>query len=254
MSLKQRVDDLRTTIGDRHQVRRKLGDARRTLVTLCDRREQADRIERLRAAGLVGASPTTWQLWLGAAHMMFGYILPSNVEFYAHYEAGHWWQQVLRVLDEPSAMMDPIGLGISEEMLISHLIQVVHASAGYDVALLLMFEDGLVHLRDQLEQMIEGRHPRQDAIELLLERPDYPRRLLEALDRFEADPVTHWRVSTIEAPEGCEARFDWGIETFGTPGRLFDYCLTLPSTPWASLSAWLRGELRVPAPPQPAAA
>ena len=64
--------------------------------------------------------------------MLFGFLLPSNLEFYAHYEQSHHWQQILRFLDDPSGMLDPIGLGISKESLVAHLLQVVHTSAGYD--------------------------------------------------------------------------------------------------------------------------
>ena len=124
----------------------------------------------------------------------------------------------------------------------------VHSSAGYDVALLLMFDDGLDALRRQLVQLCAGEHPRQAAIDAILERPDYHARLLEALDRFEAEPVAGWRVDTYEAPEGCGELYEWGIESFGSPGRLFAYSRTLPPTPSATLRAWLRGQLSIPAP------
>ncbi|MCB9676915.1 MAG: hypothetical protein H6737_17500 [Alphaproteobacteria bacterium] len=249
MSIRSRLHDLRQATGSASQMRDKLREAVRTARTLLDRSVRDERIGRLQAAGLVGERPTDWQLVLGAYHMMFGYILPSNIEFYEHYETGgHWWHQVLRVLDAPATMMDPIGLGISEDTLVRHVVQVVHASAGYDVALLLMFEGGLARLRNELEQVIAGEHPNQAVIDELLERPDYPRALLDALDRFEADPIGQWRVSTVPAPEGCETLFDWGIDTFGTPGRFMAYCRNLPATPAASARAWARGDLRLPHP------
>ena len=55
-------------------------------------------------------------------------------------------------------------------------------------------------------------------------------------------------MATVPAPEGCDALFDWGIDMFGTPGRLFAYSRTLPETPLASLRAWMAGELSVPTP------
>ena len=57
-----------------------------------------------------------------------------------------------------------------------------------------------------------------------------------------------YRRSTADAPEGCDALFDWGIERFGTPERLFAYARTLPPTPGEAARAWVRGELRVPTP------
>ena len=87
-----------------------------------------------------------------------------------------------------------------------------------------------------LEQQLEaGTHPRQQALTTTIERPDYPAKLLAALDRFEHDPETHWRVTTYPTPAGCETLFDWGIDRFGTPGRFFAYCRTLPASPWQSL-------------------
>ncbi|MCB9687406.1 MAG: hypothetical protein H6738_03870 [Alphaproteobacteria bacterium] len=248
MTLTRRWTELTAAVGSPSQVTRKLRGAFRTTVNLFSRREREERIARLQATGMMGERPTDWQLVLGAQHMLFGYLLPSNIEFYEHYEQSHHWQQVLRILDEPSAMMDPIGLGIDRDELVSHLIQVVHASAGYDVALLMMFEDGVSELRAQLEQLVAGSHPRQAALEAILERADYPAALLAALDRFDADPVTNWRVATVPAPEGCDRLFDWGIDTFGTPGRFMAYCRTLPETPLASVRAWFAGELRIPSP------
>lgn len=248
MSLSRRITELRVAAGSPAAMVRKTRDLGHTVVTLLNPRERARRMTRLQRAGLMGEAPTTWQLVQGAHHMMMGFILPSNLAFYEHYEQDHNWQQLLRFLDEPSAMADPIGLGISKQMLISHLIQVVHTSAGYDVALLLMFEDGLPCLRAELQQLVAGTHPRQAAIEAILERADYPERLLAALDRFEADPEAHWRVSTVDAPEDCVPLFDWGIETFGTPGRLMAYSRGLPPSVRASLRAWWAGDLRLPHP------
>ncbi|TNE90453.1 MAG: hypothetical protein EP330_08130 [Deltaproteobacteria bacterium] len=243
------LHELRLALGGPAAVRRKVVDTVRSLHTMfLDRRERDARYARLQARGLAGERPTDWQMWLAAHHMLHGYILPSNIEFYEAYGRDHWWTQVLRFLDEPSAMIDPIGLGISRDMVISHLVQIVHASAGYDVALLCMFDDGVAELRRQLEQLVAGSHPRQAAIDALIEREDYHQALLDALDRWEADPELHWRVATVPAPEGCEALFDWGIDRFGSPGRLFAYARTLPETPSASLRAWWAGELAVPHP------
>ncbi len=246
-----RFNALRAAAGGPRDLVRKLGEVVVTARTLLDRRERRARLRRLVDAGLVHHEPTDWQMWLATHHMMFGYILPSNLEFYEHYEVPHWWHQLLRAVEAPATMMDPIGLGISEDVLRTHLVQVVHASAGYDVALLCMFEGGLDRLREALQQVIAGVHPKQATIQALLERDDYPARLLEAVDRFAVDPERHWRCDTVPAPEGCETLFDWGIETFGSPGRLMAYAVSLPETPMASLRAWLRGELRLPS-PQPA--
>jgi hypothetical protein len=239
---------LRAAVGTPRDVRRKLVDAGRTVFNLLNRRERHARYARLQARGLAGARPTDWQLWLAASHMLRAYLLPSNLEFYEAYGRSHWWAQVLRFLDEPSAMIDPIGLGISRDMVVSHLVQVVHASAGYDIVLLCMFEDGIEALRGELEQLVAGTHPRQEALALIIEREDYHAALLEALDRWAEEPHQHWRVQTVPAPPSCTERFDWGIETFGTPERLFAYARTLPPTPGEALVACWSGDLVLPRP------
>lgn len=239
-SLRVALAELRAACGSPEDVVRKARAAGRTLLALVDARERDRRITRLRRAGIVGERPTDWQLVQAAYRMLVDFILPSNLEFYEHYERSHWWAQVLRGLDDPCAVMDPIGLGIDRDAIVSHLVQVVHTSAGYDVALLMMFEDGLEPLRAQLRQLVAGVHPRQRAIDAIVEHEGYHRALLAALDRFEEDPQRHWQVPTVPVPEGCEPLFDRGIEVFGTPGRLFAYGRTLPSTPIASLRAWWR--------------
>ena len=109
-----------------------------------------------------------------------------------------------------------------------------------------MFDDGLDELRHQLEQVIAGTHPRQAAIELTLERPDYAERLLAALDAYEADRDANWEGTTYPAPEDCRPRFVWGLENFGTPGRFMRYACRLPEAPFAELS--------IPTPPETQAA
>lgn len=236
--IRQRFDDVRTTIGPPAEAWRKLQLTVETVRCVLDRDEQLTRIERLRASGETDVVPTRWQLSVGAYHMMTRFIIPSNDEFYRHYEGSAAWLQLLRFLDDPPTMLDPIGLAISRDALIKHIVHVVHTSAGYDVALLRMFEDGLAELERHLELLIAGEHPEQAAIEATLERPDYHRRLLEAVRAYVDDPVRNWRVETYEAPDDCEALYDWGIERFGSPGRLFAYAHTLPASPWASLRQW----------------
>ena len=235
MSLKTNYTELKTAVGDRHQIGRKLGNAGITLQGTFNRKERRRRLDYLKKQGFIKNIPTEWQIWLGAYDMLVNYIIPSNDEFYEHYEQNQYWLQLLRVFDEPSAMMDPTGLAVSRDMIISHVLHVVHVSAGYDVALLHMFPDGLDELERQLQEYLSGVHPRQEAVATLLERPDYPERLLEALKLYRADPENHWRITTYDTPEGCEELLEFGLERFGTLGRLLNYTLTLPPSPWASL-------------------
>ena len=240
MALQARVSELKTAVGTVEDVKRKLANAWRTLTTTFNRQERVRRLERLRDHGHLAEIPSEWQILQASYDMMTGFIMPSNAEFYRHYDQNMYWLQFLRVIDEPSTMMDPTGLAVSSDMLIQHLMHVVHTSAGYDVGLLHMFPGALDELESQLEAYVGGVHPRQTAIADLLEKPDYPERLLAAVRKYREDPVRHWEVTTYETPEGCEELFDFGIERYGTLGRLLNYALTLPKTPWGSVRKVLR--------------
>ena len=75
---------------------------------------------------------------------------------------------------------------------------------------------------------VAGEHPRQAAIEKLIERQSYPQELLDALQLYKADPEKYWQLYTFDTPEGCDELFDFGVERFGTIGRLLNYACTLP--------------------------
>ena len=240
MNLIAKARQLRTALGSPSAVLTKCRNAGRTLATTFNRTERTRRLEHLKTSGCIDEIPNEWQILQGSYQMLRQYIIPSNTDFYRHYKESPYWLQFLRVLDEPSAMMDPTGLAVSRDMIISHLLHVVHCSAGYDVDLLNMFPGGLDELERQLTLYLNDAHPRQNAIATLLERPDYPSLLLAALKLYRQNPTTHWKVSTFATPKGCEERFEPGIERFGSPSRLLQYSLTLPPTPWKSLkSRWV---------------
>jgi len=234
MALNVYFKEFSTALGTPRDVFRKIGNAWRTIVTTFNRKERQGRLKQLKSQGLLEEIPTEWQIWNASRDMLVNYIIPSNGEFYEHYEQNQYWLQFLRVFDEPSTMMDPTGLAVSRDMVVSHLLHVVHISAAYDVGLLHMFPDGIEELESQLEQFVAGSHPRQTAIETLLERQEYPGELLAALKLYKENPQTHWKVTTFETPNGCEDLLEDGLEKYGTIGRLLNYSLTLPATPWAS--------------------
>ncbi len=248
MKLRTRLHELKLAIGSPRAVFRKLTNLASTLFNLWNPRVRRRRLERLRSLGLIAAIPTGFQLILGSWDMLTKFLLPSNIEFNSHRRQNHAWRQLLRLLDEPSAMADPVGIGASRDMVISHLVQVVHTSAGYDVALLEMFPDGLDKLEDELRQLVAGTHPRQAAIAMLHDtKRDYPARLLDALQDYRADRERYWEVMTYRAPAPCTPLFVWGIEKFGSPGRFVDHALQQPPT----LRAWFRARLPEPRLPAP---
>ncbi len=235
MSLSIYMNQFLTALGTPAEIGIKLRNAWQTIVTTFNKKERLARLNQLKAQGLLVDIPTEWQIWVASRDMLMNYIIPSNGEFYEHYDQNQYWLQFLRVFDEPSAMMDPTGLAVSRDMVVSHLLHVVHISAAYDVGLLHMFPDGIEELETQLTQYVEGVHPRQAAIATLLERPEYPAELLEALKLYKQDPKTHWKITTFETPDGCEDLLEEGLDRYGTIGRLLNYSLTLPPSPWASL-------------------
>lgn len=234
MPMKVYVNQFFTAVGTPREILNKILNACSTLVTTFNRKERQARLTHLKDQGLLEAIPTEWQILNASRDMLWNYIIPSNGEFYEHYDQNQYWLQFLRVFDEPSAMMDPTGLAVSREMVVSHLLHVVHVSAGYDVGLLRMFPDGIEELESQLELFVAGNHPRQSAIETLLERQEYPAELLGALKLYKENPQTHWKVTTFETPDGCEELLEDGLERYGTIDRLLNYSLTLPRSPWAS--------------------
>jgi hypothetical protein len=233
------TQEIRDAVGSWPDITRKGRAVRYTLVNLLAFRQRKLRLLRLQQEGRIAEIPSDWQIIQASYVMMTEFIIPSNDEFYEHYSKNMYWLQFLRFLDEPSVFMDPAGLAIPSDVLIRHLLHVVHTSAGYDVELLETFPGALQELELQLELLVEGRHLEQEALEALLEREDYPQRLLEALKRYRENPIEQWQVITYETPPGCEALFDDGIERFGSVGRLLGHAATLPRTPLDSVRRWL---------------
>ena len=234
MSLSVYVDQFAKAVGSPREILNKILNGWSTFVNTFNRKERRRRLQYLMSQGLLEAIPTEWQIWNASRDMLVNFIIPSNGEFYEHYDHNQYWLQFLRIFDEPSAMMDPTGLAVSREMVVSHLLHVVHVSAGYDVGLLRMFPDGIEELESQLKQYVDGEHPRQAAIATLLERPEYPAELLNAVQLYKQDPEKHWKVTTFDTPDGCEELLEVGLDRYGTIGRLLNYSLSLPATPWES--------------------
>jgi len=130
MNLFTKAKELRTAIGSSSALSIKCRNAGQTLANTFNRAERQRRLRTLKANGHIDKIPNEWQILQGTYQMLFDYIIPSNTDFYRHYPQSPYWLQFLRVLDEPSAMLDPTGLAVSRDMVVSHLLHVVHCSAG----------------------------------------------------------------------------------------------------------------------------
>lgn len=193
------------------------------------------RLARLRARGLVPVAPTRLQLVQLGIDMMRYFIEPGVQDYYASRGIGFRLQVLLRLLDDPSSMIDPVGVVSDRDVIVGHLLQVVHANPVYDLQLLEMFDDGLDELEAQARAMVAGTHPRARSIGAVIEDVDYHARLLEYLLRYRRDPRTpELRRRAGSARES--ASFVLAEETFGALPSAFRYATRLPRTLGAAIA------------------
>lgn len=228
------LEELGACIGGPRAALRKAGAALRTLAAYVFPREPRRRIARLRAAGLIAREPTLWQVHQGAMHMLFRYKLAFAPLFYNQQGKPPLRHALMRFLDEPAGALDPSGLHAPMEAIVSHTIQVAHHDAAYDLELLSVFPGGVDALAGAARLLVDGRHPRQRAVDAICEDRGYHKRLLGAVEAYRSGEADRKRLQlTAPPPEGAEiyARF----AHFHALSTFLEYCATLPPTPLASL-------------------
>ena len=187
------------------------------------------RLELLDSRGYVDRErvPTRVQLAVGGLDMLRFWISPAAAQYYADKGIHFGFHQVLRVLDDPASMIDPIGLLSHRDVIIGHVMQVVHANPSYDLQLLEAHDDGLDELESQVEAMIAGTHPRARSIGAIIEDPDYHARLLEYVRAYKRERDAHAPVR-----ENVKSDPKWApIErTFGTLRNAMIYFSRMPTT------------------------
>lgn len=207
------------------KIRRLVGTAR----TVLRRSEVERRIARLERMGFVEQRPTALQFALLGVDMLRYFIEPGARDYYASRGIGFGLHQVLRVLDDPAGMLDPVGLHCDRDSIIGHVLQVTHANPVYDFQLLEMFEDGMDEMEKQTAQMLAGTHERQMSIGAVVEDPGYHARLLGYIQRYRKNPkTTQMRRKAGEARKSLE--FLVAEETFGALPPAFRYATRLPTT------------------------
>jgi hypothetical protein len=179
---------IKRSLGDRSALRGKLERLGRVLGGYLDAAGLDARLAELRAQGFIDEIPTRVQLVVGSIDMLRFWISPAAADYYREQGIHYGFHQVLRFLDEPASLADPVGFFSTRDGIIGHLMQVVHANPVYDLQLLGMFADGLDQLESQLEEMIAGVHPRAAAISAIVEEADYHERLLEFVRAWRNDP------------------------------------------------------------------
>lgn len=219
--------------------------AMRTAGLWVDRRELRRRLEQLQARGYIEQIPSAAQLGVGGLDMLRYFISPGARSYYETRGINFTFHQVLRFLDDPVSVIDPVGLLSERDTIVGHLLQVVHANPLYDVQLLEMFPDGVDELERQIEAMLAGTHPRQQTIGAIVEDPDYHRQLLDWLRAWRRDPdVPEMRRDSGEIQQDPD--FILAEETFGTLPGFFWYANRLPADRRGLWRHW-RNDTAIPA-------
>jgi hypothetical protein len=151
------------------------------------------RLERLHALGHCDVVPTLPQLLVASRDQLSFSLGADTKEFYRAQGIPWGFHNLRRFVAYPTTMMDPVGLFIGRDSIIQHVLQTFHRHATYDMALLCGHERGLEEMRDQLQQLADGTHPHQRALDALVEDDSYHDRLRRDVAEFIADPHTQPR-------------------------------------------------------------
>ncbi|MGE0791576.1 MAG: hypothetical protein AB7S26_38225 [Sandaracinaceae bacterium] len=219
--------------GSPREMAKKAAALARGIATYANGRALDERMRRLERIGQIERAPNRVQLVVGSIDMLRFWISPAAAEYYEAQGIDYGFHQLLRILDDPSSMIDPTGFLSARDTIIGHLMQVVHANPAYDLQLLESHEDGLLELERQLERMLDGTHPRARSIGAIVEEPDYHARLLAYVKAYRERP-------DVDAPlrDNVEKNPRWALiaRTFGTLPNAMRYFAKLPDEPLAA--AW----------------
>ncbi len=221
------VSLVRTAIGGPRAVAGKLRRLGRTARLYVSPSEVRGRLRALERHGYIDRCPSRLQILFGGLDMVRFVIEPAARDYYQSKGISFGFHQLLRVLDDPVSMIDPTGFLSDRDTIIGHVMQVVHLNPVYDLQLLEMFDDGLDQIERQVEQMIDGTHPRAGTIGAIIEDPDYHARLLDYVRRFRADRGSPPPVRTDQSLR-ADPVFAAAERTFATLPGFIGYCNRLP--------------------------
>ena len=217
---------LRRTLGGPRDLARKARSLWTALRGYGGRRVD-ERLERLRALGLIDRVPSKIQRMTGAVDMMRFFIVPCASDYYVSKGISFGFHALLRFFDDPASLVDPTGFNSTPDAIIGHIMQVVHANPVYDYQLLQSFEGGLDELERQIEAVLDGSHPRAASITAIVEDPTYHRRLLDHVRAYRRDPDVPplLRENVVR-----KAHFARAERIFGTLPGAMAYFAALPTT------------------------
>ncbi len=190
---------------------------------------QQKRLQRLKKIGFIEQIPSQKQLWFGAYDMLRYFISPGAASYYKTKNINFTFHQILRFLNDPSGISDPIGIRVPRDTIICHLLEVVHANPVYDLQLLDQFEDGLEEMEKQTTQMLDKTHPRYHSITAITEDIDYHTRLLDYVRKYRKDPAERQMIRASGTARE-DMHFLLAECMFGTLPSAFRYFNKLPDT------------------------
>lgn len=188
---------------------------------------QKRRLQRLKKIGFIDRIPSQKQLWFGAYDMFRYFVVPGAASYYKTKDINFKFHILLRFLNDPSGLMDPIGIRAPKNTIIGHLLEVVHANPVYDLQLLDQFDDGMDEMEKQTLQMINKTHPRYSSISAIIEDENYYNDLYVYIQKYRQNPATPQLIrATGEARN--DTNFVRAEITFGTLPSAFRYFNRLP--------------------------
>jgi len=190
---------------------------------------QNKRLQRLQQIGFIEQIPSQKQLWFGAYDMLRYFISPGAASYYKTKNINFTFHQILRFLNDPSGISDPIGIRVPRDTIICHLLEVVHANPVYDLQLLDQFEDGLEEMVLQTQQMLDKTHPRYRSIMAITEDKNYHANLQEYVKKYRINPAERQMIRASGTARE-DAHFLLAECMFGTLPSAFRYFNRLPNT------------------------
>lgn len=194
---------------------------------------QHKRLQRLMDIGFIEKIPSQKQLWFGAIDMLRYFISPGAASYYKTKGINFTFHQVLRFLNDPSGIADPIGIRVPRDTIICHLLEVVHANPVYDLQLLDQFADGLDEMERQTAQMLDSTHPRYKSITAITEDATYHARLQQYIKHYRQNPTAQQMLRASGMARN-NPYFLLAECMFGTLPSAFRYFNRLPDS-WGGL-------------------
>ena len=219
-------------MGDRFTRRKKIRRLANALRSFGDEARVRPRLIRLKELGWIEEVPTRVQRIVGALDMVRFWIVPCAADYYRSKGINFYFHTLLRFLDDPASLIDPLGLNSERDTIIGHVLQVVHANPDYDLQLLESFEDGLDAMEAQVRSILDGTHPRASSILATVEDPEYHTQLLEHVARFK-ESRGQGRSLLRENIQG-DRHLQVLERTFGELPNAMRYFAKLPRTPRAA--------------------